>query len=73
MAGSGMKLGGSCVPAGIHMGTPAWGVVLWVLGSVVIGAGGLAGGLYWYNHGWPQSRGFTDALYSELSVGDTGF
>ena len=61
------------MPAGLHTGTPAWGVVLWVLGSVGFSSGALAGGWYWWHHGRPRARGFTDALYSELSVGDGGF
>ena len=37
-----------CVAAGLHTGTPGWGVVLYVLGAVLLGAGACYGFVYWW-------------------------
>ncbi|KAK9824143.1 hypothetical protein WJX72_008089 [[Myrmecia] bisecta] len=69
LQGSDVYVAGRCVHA--KRGTPGWGVFLWIFFSLLTGAAGGIGALWWHEHRYKRS-GLNDSLYHELSM-DTGF
>ena len=53
--GSGVVVGGACVPNHGTSGTPGWAVTLWVVFSIIVGVAGGGALMWWHEHRYRYS------------------